>query len=188
MPLSVRSAGTLRFAGAPRPGLLPPTAQKAQINPGLSSQLDEKRGSRQLEPPTAVILGLRQRPDAALFAMPFEAAIVRDIAFAVGPDRGAVWAAAGCRDDARRSVRRNARQRAGGDLDQQHRSVGERDRPFRKLQPLGKRAEFHCVSSLLRVCHSRAAVGWAERSEAHYRQRWAPRLLSPSYEDGARDR
>ncbi|MGA8759132.1 MAG: 1-acyl-sn-glycerol-3-phosphate acyltransferase [Stellaceae bacterium] len=38
--------GTLRFAGAPRPGLLPPTKQKAQIDPGLSSPLDEKRGSR----------------------------------------------------------------------------------------------------------------------------------------------
>src|SRR5439155_872443 len=61
-----------------------------------------------LEPPAAVILGLRQRPDAALFAMPFEAAIVRDIAFAVGPDRGAVWAAAGCRDDALCAVGRNA--------------------------------------------------------------------------------
>ena len=31
---------------APRPGLLPPTKQKAQINPGLSLWLDEKRGSR----------------------------------------------------------------------------------------------------------------------------------------------
>src|SRR5580704_12497980 len=47
-PSSERPAGTLRFAGAPRPGLLPPTTQKAQINPGLSPQLDEKRGSRQM--------------------------------------------------------------------------------------------------------------------------------------------
>jgi hypothetical protein len=46
-PLAERPAGTLRFAGAPRPGLLPPTKQKAQINPGLSLSLDEKRGSRQ---------------------------------------------------------------------------------------------------------------------------------------------
>src|SRR5207237_10397683 len=76
-----------------------------------------------LEPAAAVILGLRQRPDAALFAMPFEAAIVRDIAFAVRPDRGAVWAAAGCRDDALRAVRRNARQLDGCDLDQHIRSV-----------------------------------------------------------------
>jgi hypothetical protein len=37
-------AGTLRFAGAPRPGLLPPRKQKAQINPGLSLSLDEKGG------------------------------------------------------------------------------------------------------------------------------------------------
>src|SRR5205807_7469184 len=33
--LSVRSAGTLRLPGAPRPGLLPPRKQKAQINHGL---------------------------------------------------------------------------------------------------------------------------------------------------------
>jgi hypothetical protein len=46
-PFAARSTGTLRFAGAPRPGLLPPPKQKAQINPGLSSQLDENRGSRQ---------------------------------------------------------------------------------------------------------------------------------------------
>jgi hypothetical protein len=36
-------------AGAPRPDLLPPTTQKAQINPGLSFRLDEKRGSRQTQ-------------------------------------------------------------------------------------------------------------------------------------------
>jgi hypothetical protein len=46
-PSAEKPAGTLRFAGAPRPGLLPPTTQKAQINPGLSFRLDEKRGSRQ---------------------------------------------------------------------------------------------------------------------------------------------
>ena len=42
------------FAGAPRPGLLPPRKQKVQINPGLSSQLDEKRGvtSRGICPPS----------------------------------------------------------------------------------------------------------------------------------------
>jgi len=31
---------------APRAGLLQPTSTKAQINPGLSLLLDEKRGSR----------------------------------------------------------------------------------------------------------------------------------------------
>jgi hypothetical protein len=45
--LSGRTAGTLRFAGAPRPGLLPPIKQKVQINPGLALSLDEKRGSCQ---------------------------------------------------------------------------------------------------------------------------------------------
>src|SRR6266481_5180233 len=43
-PSAEQPAGTLRFAGAPRPGLLPPMKQKAQINPGLSLSLDEKRG------------------------------------------------------------------------------------------------------------------------------------------------
>jgi hypothetical protein len=47
-PSPARSAGTLRYAGAPRPGLLPPRKHKVQINPGLSPRLDEKRGSRQL--------------------------------------------------------------------------------------------------------------------------------------------
>src|SRR4051795_2171233 len=43
-------AGALRFARAPRPGLLPATRQKAQISAGLSFCLDEKRGSRQVQP------------------------------------------------------------------------------------------------------------------------------------------
>ena len=36
------SAGTLRFSGASRPGLLPPGKQKVQIDPELSSPLDKK--------------------------------------------------------------------------------------------------------------------------------------------------
>ncbi len=39
-------AGSLRYARAPRPGLLPTTTTKAQISKGLSLSLDEKRGSR----------------------------------------------------------------------------------------------------------------------------------------------
>jgi transposase InsO family protein len=39
-------SGTLRLAGAPRPDLLPPIKQKAQINSRLSLPLDEKRESR----------------------------------------------------------------------------------------------------------------------------------------------
>jgi putative transposase len=46
-PSAERAAGTLRFAGAPRPGLLPSRKQKVQINPGLSLRLDEKWRSRQ---------------------------------------------------------------------------------------------------------------------------------------------
>ena len=39
-------SGTLRLAGAPRPDLLPPIKQKAQISSRLSLPLDEKRESR----------------------------------------------------------------------------------------------------------------------------------------------
>jgi hypothetical protein len=45
-PSAARTAGTLRFAGAPRSGLSPAIKRKVQINPGLSLSLDEKRGSR----------------------------------------------------------------------------------------------------------------------------------------------
>jgi hypothetical protein len=45
--LAARPAGTLRFPGAPRPGLLPPMKRKAQNHSGLSLSLDEKRGSPQ---------------------------------------------------------------------------------------------------------------------------------------------
>src|SRR5947199_145762 len=43
-----------------------------------------------LQAAAAVVACLHQRPDAALFAVPLEAAIVGDIGFAVGTDRGAV--------------------------------------------------------------------------------------------------
>ena len=39
-----RPHSKLGWMTPPRPGLLPPMTQKAQINPGLSSKLDEKRG------------------------------------------------------------------------------------------------------------------------------------------------
>jgi putative transposase len=44
--ISGESGGTVRNLTAPRTGLLQPTTTKAQINPGLSLSLDEKRGSR----------------------------------------------------------------------------------------------------------------------------------------------
>ena len=44
-----RSAGPLRWLGAALTGLLPTPTTPAQINPGLSLWLDEKRGSRQVE-------------------------------------------------------------------------------------------------------------------------------------------
>src|SRR5438477_3182473 len=65
------------------------------------------------DPPAAVIARLRQRADTAAFAVPFEAAIIGDVAFAVGADRGAVRAAAGAGDDALRPVRQDPGQRAG---------------------------------------------------------------------------
>lgn len=46
-PSAERAAGALRYARAPRPGLLPCPPTKAQITVGLSLRLDEKRGARQ---------------------------------------------------------------------------------------------------------------------------------------------
>jgi hypothetical protein len=40
---------------------LPPTKQKGQLNPGLSSQLDEKRGSRQRSSAVKVFSAERRR-------------------------------------------------------------------------------------------------------------------------------
>ncbi len=42
--LTQRPAGALRYAKAPRPGLLPEQKHQAQINPGLYLSLDKKRG------------------------------------------------------------------------------------------------------------------------------------------------
>jgi hypothetical protein len=42
-----KPAGTFRNITAPRSGLSQPQSKKAQINPGLSLSLDDKRGSRQ---------------------------------------------------------------------------------------------------------------------------------------------
>ncbi len=52
-------------------------------------------------------------------AVPFEPAVVGDIAFAVGAERGAIRPAAGPRHDAFRPIRGNPGQRATGDLDEQ---------------------------------------------------------------------
>jgi hypothetical protein len=77
------------------------------------------------------------------FAVPFETAVIGDVAFAVGPDRGTVRPTAGIGRDAAGPVGSDSGQGAGGDLDQQHRAVGQRHRAFGKLQPLGERAELH---------------------------------------------
>ncbi|MDO8284372.1 MAG: hypothetical protein Q7T69_05145, partial [Rhodoferax sp.] len=45
-PYPESPAGTLRTLTSPRAGLLQHQPTKAQINPGLSLWLDEKRGSR----------------------------------------------------------------------------------------------------------------------------------------------
>ncbi|HEX3860663.1 MAG TPA: DUF3768 domain-containing protein, partial [Stellaceae bacterium] len=78
-PSAARPAGTLRFAGAPRPGLLPPTKQKVQINPGLSFRLDEKRGSRQFR---TTMTGGRVMLTAGIDALPSDvkALVIRRVA------------------------------------------------------------------------------------------------------------
>src|SRR5690606_8413758 len=67
-----------------------------------------------LDAAAAIVLGLKDRPALARLLVPFEAAIVADIAFAVGTDGGTVRPAAGCRDHLLRAVRQHPRQRAGG--------------------------------------------------------------------------
>ena len=67
-PSAEQPAGTLRFAGAPRPGLLPPMKQKAQINPGLSLSLDEKRGSRHHQITVAARMAVARMLRASLSA------------------------------------------------------------------------------------------------------------------------
>ena len=64
-PSAARPAGTLRFAGAPRPGLLPPTAQKAQINPGLpDSRSDWMKNGRHVIAPGAPLNILASNAEA----------------------------------------------------------------------------------------------------------------------------
>ena len=96
-----------------------------------------------LDAPAAIVFRLHHRADMAVFPVPFEAAIVGKIAFAVRSQRGAVRPAAGARDDAFCSIGGDPGQVAGSDLDDQHRAIAERHRPFGKLQPLGERAELH---------------------------------------------
>src|SRR5215216_71748 len=92
-----RSAGAVQYLDSPGP----------EVDP--------------LDAPAAVILRLHERADMAALAVPFEAAVIGDIALAVGTDRRAVRAAAGMGDDGSRAGRADPGQGAGGDLDQQHR-------------------------------------------------------------------
>jgi hypothetical protein len=87
-----------------------------------------------LDAAAAIVLGLQDRPALARFLVPLEAAIVADVALAVGSDGGPVRPAARRRDDLLRAVRHHPRQGAGGDLDQHHRPVGHGHGPLGELQ------------------------------------------------------
>ena len=75
--------------------------------------------------------------------MPLEAAVVADVAFAVGTDRGAVGSAAGQRRHRFGASRHHPREAPGENFDNNHRAVAERHRTLGKLQPFRQRADFH---------------------------------------------
>src|SRR5271169_5017804 len=88
--------------------------------------------------------------------MPFETAVVADVTFSVGSDRGAVWPAARSSNHGLDAVGRYADHGAGRDFDQHDRAVGERHRPFRKFQAFGDGADFHPRSTPRLPGHSAA--------------------------------
>src|SRR3546814_4947941 len=87
----------------------------------------------------------------------FEAAIVADIALAVGADGRTVRAGARRGDDLLRAVGQHPRQRAARDLDQDHRSVRHRHRPLGEFQAVRDltRSEEHTyeLQSLMRIAY-----------------------------------
>jgi hypothetical protein len=92
--------------------------------------------------------------------LPVEAAVVADVAGPVRPDRGAVGAAPGPGDDARRAgARVDPGEGAAPDLDDEQRSVGRNHRSFRELQSFGQDPH-RAVSSLrLGVGDYRSSAG-----------------------------
>src|SRR5260221_6132193 len=72
---------------------------------------------------------------------PAEAAIVADIAFAVGSDRSAIGAAGYFRDHLFAPVGPNPRQPPAADFDQHHRSVRHHHRPLWKFEIGGEHAD-----------------------------------------------
>ena len=83
----------------------------------------------------------RPRHHGAARGDPAEAAIVADVAFAVGPERRAIGAAGNFRDDLLAPVGPDPRQPPAADFDQHHRAVRHRHRPFRKFQIGGENAD-----------------------------------------------
>ena len=90
-----------------------------------------------------VISGGPGREEPALRV--FIAAIVADVKRAVGADRETVWSAARTGDRLLLSIGFDARDFAGGDLDDKHRAVRHRHRPFRESQPGRDLANVHLI-------------------------------------------
>src|SRR5690606_1802193 len=89
-----------------------------------------------LDTSARIILRDIARKEKPVAIMPLEAAIVADVAGAIGANGRAVRTAAGLRDDLLLSVRRNARQRSPRNFDKQDASIRHGNRTFGKLQPV----------------------------------------------------
>ena len=104
------------------------------------STLPVARSTRWIEPPIYSSRLGRARHHGAARRDPAKAAIVADIAFAVGPDRRAIGAAGNFRDHLLAAVRPYPGQPPAADFDQHHRSVRHHHRPFRKFEIGGENA------------------------------------------------
>jgi hypothetical protein len=109
---------------------------------GTPSTASNRRSTRPcaevdaLDAPARVVVGLMRRPHRAVGRMDeMKSAVVADVRRAVRADRGAVRPAAELGDALDAAVRRHARERATGDLDDEHRAVVEGHRAFGKRSP-----------------------------------------------------
>ena len=159
----------------------PPLAEIGEIKPALAVEDDVVRrrqfvpaalavedaglaGARidPLDIAALVILGRpgRQKPALGIFV----AAIVAQIERAVGAAREPVRPAARRPDRRFAAVRRDAGDRAAGDLAQDDRAVGHRHRPLGKPQPRRHHAYIRHRALLPLLCLANSVAGVARRS------------------------
>src|SRR4029450_12387937 len=103
-----------------------PVARRVEVGDLSGLQVDT------LDAAADVVFGLVPRHDDAAHVVPLEAAVVADVACAVGPDGRTVRPAAALADDGDLAVRRDSRQRAASNLDEQHAAVGHGDGSLRE--------------------------------------------------------